>query len=147
MTFSMKKYLLLLLTLPLLASASPLRDQIGQLIIVGFEGTEISPQNPVNKAIKEQNIGGVILFDVDVRRAILGEDGSKVPPPRNITSPEQLRALTQTLQAKARTPLFIAADQEGGRVARLNKRNGFPQNLITQDPYPRITRNRTEGNS
>lgn len=123
----MKKYLLLLLSLPFLTTGSPLREQIGQLIIVGFEGAEISPQNPVNKAITEQNIGGVILFDVDVRRAIVREDGSKVPPPRNITSPEQLRALTQTLQAKARTPLFIAADQEGGRVARLNKRNGFPQ--------------------
>ena len=125
----MKKYLLLFLVLPLLSSGTPLRDQIGQLIIVGFEGAEISQQNPVNKAITEQNIGGVILFDVDIRRAIVQEDGTKIPLSRNITSPEQLRALTQALQAKAKTPLFIAIDQEGGRVARLNQKNGFPQTL------------------
>lgn len=45
---------------------------------------------------------------------------------RNIQSPAQVRALTAGLQAAARTQLFIAVDQEGGRVRRLREEAGFP---------------------
>lgn len=46
-------------------------------------------------------IGGVILFS------------------ENLVSAAQIQTLTQQLQAAVSTPLFIATDQEGGRVARL----------------------------
>lgn len=112
--------------LPLCTTATSLREQIGQLIIVGFDGTELSTEHPVVEAITKHNIGGVILYDVNTQKAIVQENGSATRSPRNIDSPEQLRLLTQALQARARIPLFIAIDQEGGRVARLNPNNGFP---------------------
>jgi beta-N-acetylhexosaminidase len=53
-------------------------------------------------------------------------------PLRNIQSPQQVAALTGELQELARTPLLIAADQEGGLVARLDEAHGFPPTLSAQ---------------
>jgi beta-N-acetylhexosaminidase len=48
-------------------------------------------------------------------------------PVRNVASPEQLKALVADLQAADPTmPLFVAIDQEGGRVNRLKEKYGFP---------------------
>ena len=49
-----------------------------------------------------------------------------VPPVRNVQSPQQLKALTASLQALAQTPLLIGIDQEGGMVNRLKEKYGFP---------------------
>ena len=94
-----------------------LRDMIGQMLLVGFRGATLDDDAPILRDIRERNLGGVILFDRDV---LLGSSG------RNIESPEQVRALTARLQAEAATPLFIAVDQEGGRVRRLKEERGFP---------------------
>lgn len=81
-------------------------EKVGQLFICGFGGREVGP---VPKAhITRRFIGGLILYD------------------RNIQTPEQVAALTTELQIVAETnprtiPLFIAIDQEGGKVARLHK--------------------------
>lgn len=88
---------------------------LGQLFLVGFAGLSVDARHPVVKDITRHGLGGVILFD----RALSGER-------QNIESPEQLSALTATLQRHARTPLFIAVDQEGGRVCRLKEEDGFP---------------------
>jgi beta-N-acetylhexosaminidase len=42
-----------------------LHDQIGQMLIIGFNGTEIDDTSPIVKAMAQSNIGGVILFDID----------------------------------------------------------------------------------
>jgi beta-N-acetylhexosaminidase len=80
-----------------------LAEKVGQLFMVGFEGTEVTPDLAAWMAT--YGWGGVILFG------------------RNVESPAQLLALTQALQAGIRgrgsLPLLIAVDQEGGRVARL----------------------------
>src|SRR5215510_7164922 len=80
-----------------------LTEKIGQLFMVGFEGTEVTPELEVWLAT--YGWGGMIIFG------------------RNVESPAQLLALTHGLQAAARAhghpPLLIAVDQEGGRVARL----------------------------
>lgn len=80
-------------------------EKIGQLFIVGFEGTEIS--DPLVKLIKELKIGGVILFS------------------RNYRDLSQLIKLINDLQSCSLEyqdlPLFISVDQEGGRVSRLGK--------------------------
>jgi beta-N-acetylhexosaminidase len=80
-----------------------LADKVGQLFMVGFEGTEVSPE--LVGWMSTFGWGGVIIFG------------------RNVESPTQLRRLTQHLQSLAQTrcqpPLLIAVDQEGGRVARL----------------------------
>jgi beta-N-acetylhexosaminidase len=48
---------------------------------------------------------------------------------RNIRSPEQVRELVHSLRARAKTPLWVAIDQEGGRVNRLKPKYGFPETL------------------
>ncbi|MFA9461052.1 glycoside hydrolase family 3 protein [Thiohalorhabdus sp. Cl-TMA] len=90
--------------------------QIGQMLMVGFRGMQPGPDHPVRRAIREQHIGGVILFDRDV--ALESDE-------RNIRGPEQVRRLTGRLQASADYPLLIAVDQEGGKVNRLSPERGF----------------------
>jgi beta-N-acetylhexosaminidase len=67
--------------------------------------------------IAERNLGGVILFDC------LLAASKKI---NNITNYKQLSHLTTSLQELAQTALFIAVDQEGGRVSRFKNENGFP---------------------
>ena len=40
-----------------------LRDKIGQMLVIGFEGKRVDPEAPIAKMIEENNLGGVILFD------------------------------------------------------------------------------------
>ena len=76
------------------------RDTIGQLLMVGFQGTELSQE--FIDWLQEYRPGGVILFS------------------RNLVNPEQVARLTNSLQEHApNPPLLIAIDQEGGRVSRL----------------------------
>ena len=98
-------------------AAMDLEKNIGQLFLIGFKGEAISSSSPIVRDIREHNLGGVILFD-----RLLAEDGVA----NNIRSAEQLQQLTSDLQSEAATPLFIAVDQEGGRVARLKPDHGFP---------------------
>jgi len=57
--------------------------------------------------IQHRNLGSVILMAY------------------NLDNPTQIANLTASLQDSASTPLFIATDQEGGIVARLDERNGY----------------------
>jgi len=43
-----------------------LKSKIGQMLIVGFRGLEIDSESSIAQAIKDLNLGGVILFDYDV---------------------------------------------------------------------------------
>lgn len=96
--------------------ASNVRDMIGQMLLVGFRGATLGSDAPILRDIREHNLGGVILFDRDVQLQTSG---------RNIQSAEQVQALTASLQAGALVPLFIAVDQEGGRVRRFREAQGF----------------------
>jgi len=91
--------------------------KIGQMIMLGFRGLEIQEGDPIAADVRERKIGSVVLFNYDT---ILKSYT------RNIESPAQLHALDASLQAMAETPLLISTDQEGGMVARLTERNGFP---------------------
>jgi beta-N-acetylhexosaminidase len=90
---------------------------IGQMLLIGFRGTELTGNEPVLQDIREIGIGGVVLFNYDVPAH---------SPVRNITSPAQVRQLVRTLQGASTIPLFVAIDQEGGRVTRLKPESGFP---------------------
>lgn len=94
-----------------------LDKMIGQMLMAGFRGFEAEPGNHIVRDIEQYHLGGVILFDYDVPN---GE------PVRNIKSHEQVLRLNNQLQKIAGTPLFVAVDQEGGRVARLKETHGFP---------------------
>ena len=100
-----------------------LEEKVGQLLMVGFRGYELSDTSHIARDISEYNLGGVILFDFDVPTG---------QPVRNIDSFDQVRTLNQSLQTEASTPLLIAIDQEGGRVARLKPARGFPETVSAQ---------------
>ena len=94
-----------------------LRKDIGQMLLVGFRGTEYSDTMHIVRDIKEYSIGGVILFEYDVPSQSRS---------RNVSSPEQLRELCKALQHVSSETLLISIDQEGGNVNRLKQRYGFP---------------------
>lgn len=104
------------------ADDSLLRRQIGQMIVAGFRGFYATEK--VTHAVQQLGVGGVIYFDRDVPSAVNR---------RNVRSPEQLEQLSADLQrlaAEAGHPaLFIAIDQEGGRVNRLKPAYGFPTSV------------------
>jgi beta-N-acetylhexosaminidase len=93
-----------------------LRKMVASLLVVGFRGQSVQPGDWIIRAIREQGIGGVILFDTD---QLTGAS-------RNITSPAQVSGLIKTLREVAPGPLIISIDQEGGRISRLNPTDGFP---------------------
>ena len=93
-----------------------LKQKIGQMLIVGFRGTEVSEDSEIIKQINEYNLGGVILFDWDV-------PGQQFP--RNITNPEQTKKLVADLKSLTSPFLFVAIDAEGGAVNRLKEKYGF----------------------
>ena len=98
----------------------PVQLRIGDLLLIGFSGTQVEGNEEVRRLVCDVRVGGVLLFE---RFAGSGQ-------PRNMVSPAQVSALTRDLQALAARcagrPLFIAADAEGGRVMRLSPRLGYP---------------------
>jgi len=100
--------------------AWPLERKIAQMLLLGFPGETIDESSPITQAIRQHGISGVVLFDNNIDLGVTG---------RNITGPEQLRELTAALQTEAHVPLFISVDQEGGIVARLKDRYGFPPSV------------------
>jgi beta-N-acetylhexosaminidase len=87
-----------------------LSAMIGQMIMVGFPGDDEKDRGVI--AVRDQLakglIGGVVLF------------------PENIRSPRELKNLIAYLRnARSNPRPFIAVDQEGGKVQRLNSWNGF----------------------
>jgi len=93
-----------------------LRRKVASLLVVGFRGQTVSAGDWIVRAIREQGLGGVILFDTD---QLTGN-------PRNITSPAQVTRLITALRSAAPGPLIVSIDQEGGKISRLNPADGFP---------------------
>lgn len=128
------KKILFLLTLSLLTTTAglgqeyqtdevTLDEKIGQMLMIGFKGFEVSDTSHIVRDIREYHLGGVILFDYDVPTG---------KPVRNVENPEQVEHLISQIKDLAETPLFIAVDQEGGRVARLKESRGFKPNVSAQ---------------
>src|SRR6266536_1725959 len=82
------------------ASGLTLRQQVGQLIVVGFEGTSVP--TALVPTLNGDGVSGVILFG------------------RNVASRSQLRSLTAGLQRAGGGDLLVSVDQEGGEVRRLS---------------------------
>jgi beta-N-acetylhexosaminidase len=117
----------------------PLERRIAQMLMLGFTGETISQESPIAVAIRDYGIGGVVLFDNNIDLEVTN---------RNITGPAQLKLLTDGLRSLAATPLFISVDQEGGIVARLKERYGFPPSLsarcLGEKNDLNLTRSRSE---
>lgn len=89
---------------------------LGQLFVIGFTGA--SPSRPFLNFIKEEQIGGVIFFEV------------------NCPSAEQTRLNIETIRGTMKlAPAFIAIDQEGGRVVRLR---GIPAEYKAAGEYAKL---------
>ena len=93
-----------------------LKDTLGELFIIGFQGSEIESSGELEYQLKTLKPGGIILFDRSLSNP---EKGG------NITSPAQLGELTAHLHGLSSIPLLVCIDQEGGLVQRLNSTNGF----------------------
>lgn len=76
-----------------------LRQQVGQLLIMGFDGTAVSQRLRV--MLGSLQPGGIILFK------------------RNLEHAEQTHALLSAAQKTTDTPMFLCVDLEGGTVDRL----------------------------
>lgn len=80
-----------------------LEEQIGQMMMIGFEGTQVTAE--LEEVFARVKPGGVILLG------------------RNLADEKQTKKLVEDLQALslkyAGAPLFVAIDQEGGAVTRL----------------------------
>jgi beta-N-acetylhexosaminidase len=77
-----------------------IRDNLGQLVWVGLEGPELTPYE--REFLRDVRPGGVILFR------------------RNVVHPEQLGLLIEDVyRTVGSPPPWIAVDEEGGRVQRL----------------------------
>jgi len=80
------------------------RQSLGQLLVVGFDGTEMSSR--LRSLLTRIQPAGVILFA------------------RNITEAEQTHKLLQECHACVSTPLFTCVDMEGGKVDRFRNVTG-----------------------
>lgn len=78
-----------------------LREKVGALFVCGFDGHE--PNEAIQELIQGYHIGGVIYFR------------------RNVKSVKQMRRMSEKLQQLSAKPLFLAIDQEGGMVARIDE--------------------------
>jgi beta-N-acetylhexosaminidase len=81
-----------------------MRLQVGQLLIIGFDGAELSPR--LRSLLTRLQPAGVILFA------------------RNITGGEQTYNLLKDCQACVATPMFLCVDMEGGPVDRFRNVTG-----------------------
>ncbi|CAM3391121.1 beta-N-acetylhexosaminidase [Paenibacillus lupini] len=89
-----------------LVASMSLSEKIGQMVLVGMDGTEVQPE--ISSLIKERQVGGIILYS------------------NNIVSASQTNKLVNELKqinhdAGGKLPLLLSTDQEGGRVSRLPK--------------------------
>lgn len=83
-------------------SLRDLRRTVGQFLMIGFAGPTIPAE--VRALAREFDLGGVVLFA------------------RNVEEPAQVADLAfEARRLSEATPLWVAVDQEGGRVARLRR--------------------------
>lgn len=96
---------------PAAAAADSLDIKIGQMIMVGI-GTKsaLAENDTLLSEISSGLTGGIILFEKNISKS---------------DSKNALKKLIASMQAKAGITLFMAIDEEGGKVHRLKEKYGF----------------------
>jgi beta-N-acetylhexosaminidase len=93
--------------------------QLGQLLLVGFRGTEADADADLERLVCRVRAGGILLFG------------------RNVVEPSQVARLTARAREIARDcgapPLLIAVDAEGGQVMRLGPAAGYTPTLSARE--------------
>lgn len=113
---------------------------IGRLLMVGVRGA--SPDDTLLRAdlaaCREARCRAVILFDAHaptlapLLAAGVPRDEALSRSPRNILSLAQTRELTAHIREALGPGTIVGVDQEGGEVARLSPRRGFPCTLSAE---------------
>jgi beta-N-acetylhexosaminidase len=109
--------LLLMISSLSMAQKDSLDIKIGQMRLVGVAEQKLDSNSVILQEIREGKDGGIILFE------------------KNITAKNSfinLKQLTYQLQSAATIPLFVAIDQEGGRVNRLKTKYQFPKSVTSE---------------
>ncbi|MDT5293618.1 MAG: beta-N-acetylhexosaminidase [Acidobacteriota bacterium] len=91
----------------------PLEQQIGQLLYIGLPGTTLDAD--ARALVEQVSPGGIIIFG------------------RNVSTPEQLRGLLDSVRALMPVEPLFGIDQEGGLVDRVRK-------IFTPMPAARVIR-------
>lgn len=97
--------------LPSTLRAVPLREMIGQLLVVSYSGTALGAQGVeiARQALRRSEIGGVLTFRY------------------NIETADDTRAVNALFEdAHPILPAIVAIDQEGGAVMRVKPSEGAP---------------------
>ncbi|MEM7179457.1 MAG: glycoside hydrolase family 3 N-terminal domain-containing protein [Spirochaetota bacterium] len=87
-----------------------LEEKVGQMLLLGFQGSRLDNAflGEFQEQMRNYPVSGVLFFR------------------HNIENPQQFRKLIQSFRdIPKKHPLFYAIDMEGGKVARLNKKNGY----------------------
>ena len=100
------------------AGQASLGEMVGQMIMVGVaEYRDPSTREEFLGAVRGGMVGGVIIFERDLEA--------------QNTSRELIRLILD-IQSQAPRPLFVAIDQEGGKVNRMKEKYGFPPSVSAQ---------------
>lgn len=95
-----------------------LEVMIGQMIITGIgDFSYMTGSEEILNQIASGYVGGIILFEKNINKS----------NPVN-----QLKRTIDSLQARSTIPLFVAIDEEGGKVNRLKTKYGFPETKQAQ---------------
>jgi beta-N-acetylhexosaminidase len=94
-------------------STDPLDAKIGQMILIGVNGTDVDEQ--VLADVKSGKVGALIFFEKNI--------------PNRPNAFASVKKVTWTYQQAAPIPLFISIDQEGGKVNRLKEKYGFTRSI------------------
>ena len=86
------------------------------MLIVGFDGTKLSENDPLYDDLTNDRISGVIIFS---------KDSTGVSKYKNVQNPKQLKNLIAEINKESKTKLFITIDEEGGKISRLPSSRGF----------------------
>ena len=96
-----------------------LLPRLGDLLLVGFQGTSGDGNADLERLLCQSRAGGALLFG------------------RNVVDAAQVARLARWMSAGARAcvgrPLFVAVDAEGGRVMRLGTAAGYTATLSHQE--------------
>lgn len=116
-----KKVLLVLLCVPVgfISYAQPadsLDIKIGQMLMIGFPGASVDKK--VLEEVQKGKVGSVLIFEKNIPKS---------------NSFVTLKKIVWTYQQAAPIPLFIAIDQEGGKVNRLKDKYGFPRSITAAE--------------
>jgi beta-N-acetylhexosaminidase len=86
--------------------------KIGQMLLIGIPQAKVDEK--VLEEVRKGKVGSIILFEKNI-------------PAKN--SYAELKKITWTYQHASTIPLFIAIDQEGGRVNRLKEKYALPRSV------------------